>query len=462
MEVDPTRAAGGEIEPPALEHEREQGRVRDHPLDERVAAGRETIARSVDALLEARARAVAADAFAEAVDDGGGGEAPQAGRAEGRADREGASRIEGAGRVTRELPVAHAGLDHADVCVAAHSPIGSASGVTRTGRTDHRGRGGPASVDGSGVEGRAKGAMPSGMKHLACCILVPLLFAGGGCGGCGRSGSSGSARAARTGAPTGNPNLPGVAQVDRSLERHLRAALADRSTDFAPRSTPNAGAAEKPRYVNRLVLETSPYLLAHATEPIDWYPWGDAAFTRAKREHRPILLSIGFATCHWCHVMEHESFDDPKVAAFVNAHFVAIAVDREERPDVDAVYMHAVEMMTGGGGWPMTLVLTPDGRPFFAATYLPAHEGERGAAQGLLTILKGLAQRFETGGIPSSGRLAPSAHASPRSLHRSGRATCRAAGCCVPQRPRSCRASMGPTAASAERPSSPSPLVSSS
>jgi hypothetical protein len=123
--------------------------------------------------------------------------------------------------------------------------------------------------------------------------------------------------------------------------------------------------------VNRLASETSPYLRQHAENPVDWYPWGDEAFARARSEDRPVLLSVGYSSCHWCHVMAHESFEDEAMAAQMNAGFVAVKVDREERPDVDAVYMEAVQAMTGRGGWPMTVFLTPDGRPFYAGTYFP-------------------------------------------------------------------------------------------
>src|SRR5438270_9745526 len=126
---------------------------------------------------------------------------------------------------------------------------------------------------------------------------------------------------------------------------------------------------------NRLATETSPYLLQHANNPVDWYPWGPEALDRAVRENKPILLSIGYAACHWCHVMEHESFEDEPTAALMNERFVNIKVDREERPDLDAVYMQAVQAMTGHGGWPMTMFLTPDGAPFYAGTYWPAQEG---------------------------------------------------------------------------------------
>ena len=125
---------------------------------------------------------------------------------------------------------------------------------------------------------------------------------------------------------------------------------------------------------NRLAQETSPYLLQHKDNPVDWYPWGEEALERATTEDKPIFLSIGYAACHWCHVMERESFEDPEVAAYINERFVPIKVDREERPDLDAVYMEAVQMMTGHGGWPMTVFLTPDGTPFYGGTYYPPEE----------------------------------------------------------------------------------------
>jgi uncharacterized protein len=123
--------------------------------------------------------------------------------------------------------------------------------------------------------------------------------------------------------------------------------------------------------MNRLAQETSPYLLQHADNPVDWYPWGEAARERARGEDKPILLSVGYAACHWCHVMEHESFEDEETAALMNEHFVCVKVDREERPDVDAVYMDAVVGLTGQGGWPMTVFLTPEGEPFYGGTYFP-------------------------------------------------------------------------------------------
>jgi uncharacterized protein YyaL (SSP411 family) len=125
---------------------------------------------------------------------------------------------------------------------------------------------------------------------------------------------------------------------------------------------------------NRLAGATSPYLLQHADNPVDWYPWGPEALERARREDRPILLSIGYAACHWCHVMAHESFEDPETAALMNRHFVCVKVDREERPDLDAIYMDAVQALTGHGGWPLTAFLTPEGKPFYAGTYYPKED----------------------------------------------------------------------------------------
>ena len=122
---------------------------------------------------------------------------------------------------------------------------------------------------------------------------------------------------------------------------------------------------------NRLISSNSPYLLQHAQNPVDWYPWGDDAFEIAQREDKPIFLSIGYASCHWCHVMAHESFEDKRVAAYLNQHFVSIKVDREERPDIDSIYMNAVVALTGHGGWPLSVFLTPEGKPFFGGTYYP-------------------------------------------------------------------------------------------
>src|SRR6185312_13746859 len=132
------------------------------------------------------------------------------------------------------------------------------------------------------------------------------------------------------------------------------------------------------KHTNRLINETSPYLLQHAHNPVDWYPWGEEALKRARQESKPILLSIGYSACHWCHVMERESFENEEIAALMNQHFVSIKVDREERPDLDSIYMQAVQAMTHQGGWPMTMFLTPDGRPFYGGTYFPPQDRQYG------------------------------------------------------------------------------------
>jgi len=145
---------------------------------------------------------------------------------------------------------------------------------------------------------------------------------------------------------------------------------------------------------NRLADQTSPYLLQHAHNPVDWYPWGAEALERASAEDRPIFLSIGYAACHWCHVMERESFENPEIAALMNEHFVSIKVDREERPDLDDVYMSAVQAMTGSGGWPMSVFLTPDLRPFFGGTYFPPED--RHGMAGFPRVLAAVADAYRT------------------------------------------------------------------
>jgi uncharacterized protein YyaL (SSP411 family) len=145
------------------------------------------------------------------------------------------------------------------------------------------------------------------------------------------------------------------------------------------------------RVTNRLINEKSPYLLQHAYNPVDWYPWGEEAFEKAKSEDKPIFLSIGYSTCHWCHVMERESFNDKDVAKALNKDFVSVKVDREERPDIDTVYMKACQILTGHGGWPTTIIMTPDQRPFFAGTYFPKKDtkGRMGLLDILDTAIKG-------------------------------------------------------------------------
>ena len=148
------------------------------------------------------------------------------------------------------------------------------------------------------------------------------------------------------------------------------------------------------KHTNRLSNEKSPYLLQHADNPVDWYPWGDEAFNKAKKEDKPIFLSIGYSTCHWCHVMEHESFEDEEVAGLLNAGFVSIKVDREERPDIDGIYMKVCQMMTGSGGWPLTIIMTPDKKPFFAGTYFP--KKGRFGRPGLVELLPKVSSQWNT------------------------------------------------------------------
>lgn len=142
------------------------------------------------------------------------------------------------------------------------------------------------------------------------------------------------------------------------------------------------------KHTNRLINESSPYLQQHAHNPVDWYPWGDEAFEQAKKEDKPIFLSIGYSTCHWCHVMERESFENEQIAKIMNEHFISIKVDREQRPDVDQIYMNAVQLMTGSGGWPLSVFLTPDGKPFYGGTYFPPKDsyGRPGFERLLLSI----------------------------------------------------------------------------
>lgn len=145
---------------------------------------------------------------------------------------------------------------------------------------------------------------------------------------------------------------------------------------------------------NRLLCETSPYLRQHAENPVDWYPWGDEAFSKARNEDKPIFLSIGYSACHWCHVMAHESFEDTETARLLNESFVSIKVDREERPDVDSVYMNACQLMTGSGGWPLSIFLSPDGKPFFAGTYFP--NTARYGMPGFTDLLKTVADAWQS------------------------------------------------------------------
>jgi len=195
----------------------------------------------------------------------------------------------------------------------------------------------------------------------------------------------------------GPPEAP---PYSSELSAELGAALARRQAapgGYRPRIHHLLG-VDAPKYTNRLILESSPYLLQHAHNPVDWRAWGDEAFEEARRLGRPVFLSIGYATCHWCHVMEAESFEDEEIAAFMNGHYVCIKVDREERPDVDAIYMAAVQALNQSGGWPMSVWLTPDREPFFGGTYFPPREGARGARHGFLELLGDIHQTYLSDG----------------------------------------------------------------
>src|SRR2546423_2392200 len=184
---------------------------------------------------------------------------------------------------------------------------------------------------------------------------------------------------------------------------------------------------------NRLAAETSPYLLQHKDNPVEWYAWGREALDRARAEDRPILLSIGYSACHWCHVMEHESFEDAETAAYMNEHFVSIKVDREERPDLDSIYMEAVQGMTGHGGWPLTTFLDPDGVPFYGGTYFPPES--RHGMPSFRQVMEGVAEawrerRSEIGSaaprtiqaLDAASRIQPSAEIlSPKVLEEAER-----------------------------------------
>jgi uncharacterized protein YyaL (SSP411 family) len=193
----------------------------------------------------------------------------------------------------------------------------------------------------------------------------------------------------------GIADLPEAPPLGAGVAAALGAVLEAKRADggYRPRTHHLLG-VDAPKYTNRLILESSPYLLQHAHNPVDWRAWGDEAFEEARRLGRPVFLSIGYATCHWCHVMEAESFEDEEIAAFMNGHYVCIKVDREERPDVDAIYMAAVQALTQSGGWPMSVWLTPDREPFFGGTYFPPREGARGARHGFLELLGDIHQTY--------------------------------------------------------------------
>ena len=174
-------------------------------------------------------------------------------------------------------------------------------------------------------------------------------------------------------APASAVPPPGATPRSPELEARLDTALAAMPADYEPR-TELLDPDGEPLFLNRLILETSPYLRQHAHNPVDWFPWGEEAFERARAEDKPVFLSIGYSTCHWCHVMERESFDNVEIAGLMNEKFICIKVDREQRPDIDDIYMTAVQVTQQRGGWPMSSFLLPDRRPFFGATYFPPQQ----------------------------------------------------------------------------------------
>ncbi|MGR8933453.1 MAG: thioredoxin domain-containing protein [Gammaproteobacteria bacterium] len=187
--------------------------------------------------------------------------------------------------------------------------------------------------------------------------------------------------------------LPGAEPFPESLQLRLTAAYRDKGSDYKPR-TRHLHADGTPRYSNRLLLENSPYLLQHAHNPVNWYPWCEEAFAEAERLQRPLFVSFGYSTCHWCHVMEEESFDNPEIAEYLNRHYISVKVDREVRPDLDAIYMRVVQTMAGQGGWPLSVWLFPDRQAFYGGTYFPPED--RYGRPGFLRVLQSIAQAFQT------------------------------------------------------------------
>ena len=234
-------------------------------------------------------------------------------------------------------------------------------------------------------------------RHVCSLCLCVVVAVAAGCKPSSASSSAnrGGTPAASSGAPDFSKPLPGAEAFPEPLVKKIKASWAARDPNYKPR-TVHLERDGSPKYTNRLFLESSPYLRQHAHNPLNWYPWGDEAFETAKKLHRPVLLSVGYSTCHWCHVMEEESFDNEEIARYLNENYVTIKVDREERPDVDAIYMTAVQTLTGGGGWPMTVWLTPERKPFYGGTYFPAHDGDRGARVGFITLLRKFKEIYDT------------------------------------------------------------------
>ena len=182
-------------------------------------------------------------------------------------------------------------------------------------------------------------------------------------------------------------NLPGETTLSMELASELEQALTDKGADYLP-GTRHLLDDGRPLFTNRLILEDSPYLAQHAHNPVNWYAWGEEAFERAREDQKPVFLSIGYSTCHWCHVMKRESFEDTGIARYLNEHFIAVKVDRERRPDVDEIYLSALMLTQGQGGWPLSSFLTAAGEPFYSGTYYPPEE--------FLEVLKQIRAMWET------------------------------------------------------------------
>ena len=212
--------------------------------------------------------------------------------------------------------------------------------------------------------------------------------------------------------------LPGAPPLGDALAQRLATALDAKGSDYVPRTHHLEGG--RPRYTNRLILERSPYLLQHAHNPVSWWAWGDEPFEEARRTGRPVFLSVGYSTCHWCHVMERESFEDLEIARVLNERFIPIKVDREERPDVDAIYMTAVQLLQGGGGWPMSVWLTPEREPFFGGTYFPPRDGGHGMMRGFLGVLHEIADLYARDPDRVRGATGPLVQAVRTALAASG------------------------------------------
>src|ERR1700691_6147427 len=209
------------------------------------------------------------------------------------------------------------------------------------------------------------------------------------------------------------------------IERPARRMLASKhpASPGNPRETSMSdehGHEASGRKPNRLINEQSPYLRQHAHNPVDWYAWGDEALARARAENKPVLLSIGYSACHWCHVMERESFENEQIAQLMNENFVSIKVDREERPDLDQIYMDAVQVLTGRGGWPLTMFLLPDGRPFYGGTYFPPVD--RHGLPGFPRLLAAIADAYhkQPGDVQQNVERLTSAMGSVASIRASG------------------------------------------